>query len=125
MLSDDWVDIFYWVSPNNSSSSSRPGEISLLDTGMHCLERTQECDEWRGELFQRRDLRREQSVSTRLRLRQEEESRQSRRLELVRDICVPDCRGNAVIDLKVEARIGIPGNTMPPIRLARGLLNGE
>ena len=44
-----------------------------------------------------------------MRLSEQEERRQARWLQLVRDVRMPDCRGDAVVDLKVQGGLRIAG----------------
>lgn len=69
---------------------------------------SQKRDELWGEFLERRYLRSKEGVSTSSRLRQKEESGEARWLQLIRDVRVPDSRSDTVVDLEIEACIGVP-----------------
>lgn len=112
MPSNDRVDVFHWVSAYDPSPLSGTRKIGLLHARMDGLQCSQERDKLRGEFLQGRYLRSEERVSSSSRLRQKEESGEARRLQFIRDVRVPYGRGDTVIDLEVEACIGVPGGVL-------------
>ncbi len=109
MLANYGVDMLYWFPTHNPASATGAREVSLLDTRVDGLERSQEGDERRRKFIEGRDLRSEESVTTTFRLCEEKEGSQTGWLELVGNIRVPDGRCYGVIDFEVEARFQIPG----------------
>lgn len=95
------------IAADDTSASSSPGELSLLDTRVDSLQRLQEGDKLRRELLEGGDLRCEERVAAGRRRGEEEEGRQAGRLELVRNVGVPDRGGDAVVDFEVETGVSV------------------
>ena len=100
------------VPTHDTSSLSGPRELRLLYARMHCLQGFQESHKWRRQFLERRDLGREQGVSAGRWLRQEEESRDAWRLQLVADVRVPESCGDAVAAFEIESGVGIAVDEM-------------
>ena len=97
------VHVLHRFPSHHASPLTAPRELSLLYTRVYRLQRSKERGKLRRQFLQGRDLRREESVSTSGGLRKEEEGGQAWRLELVRNVRMPDGGGDAVRNLEVEA----------------------
>lgn len=72
--------ILHRFTANDPPSLTRARELRLLNTRVDGLQGLEKGDELRRKSFQRRDLAREERIATCLRLREQEECRQARRL---------------------------------------------
>ena len=112
MPADDGMGIFDRLAPNNSTSPTCAREVGLLDSRVDSLQCTQECDKWGRKLFQGRYLRNEECVPTSRRLGDQKERGESGRLQLIRDVRVPESGCDALVPLKVEGGVCFPGTQL-------------
>lgn len=107
VLPDDGMDVLDGFSAHDAAAFARAGEIGLLNARVDGSQGAEERDELGGQLLQGRYLGREEGVPARLGLREEEEGRQARRLQLVTYIRMPYGGCYAVADFKVESRVSV------------------
>lgn len=107
MPPDDGVDVFHRLAADHAAAVAGPREVRLLDARVDRLERAQERNELWREALDRGDLGREPGVAANVGRRDEEERGQAGRLELVRDVRVPDGGREAVVALEVVRRVRI------------------
>ena len=112
MSADNGMGVFDRLAPNNPASPACAREVGLLNSRVNSLQGTQECNELGRKLFQGRYLRNEECVSTSRRLGNQKERGESGRLQLVRDVRVPESGCDALVPLKVEGGVCFPGTRL-------------
>lgn len=80
------MDMLNRLSSYHAASFARAGKLSLFYAGVNSFKRAEKRYKWWGELSEGGYLGGEEGIATGRRLRQEEECRESGRLQLVRNI---------------------------------------
>lgn len=112
MFPHERVNVLDRVAAHDGSAVSLARVFGLLEARVNDFERPEERLELRGEALECRDLRRENGVSSRLRLAEQEERRQAGRLQLVRDVRVPRRGCEPFLALEVVRRVGVTVDEM-------------